>query len=53
MLKNLMKLFEEGEIKDDWRYAYAAMMAFSQVGEFVENVKVLEPLLLRAYTFSF
>ncbi|KAL4471765.1 hypothetical protein ABPG74_008658 [Tetrahymena malaccensis] len=53
VILNIKKLFEEGNIKQDWRYPHAAMMALSQIGEFIEEVGTLELLLKLAYEYSF
>ena len=32
-------------IHPDWRYKYAAIMALSQVGEYVEEVSEIKPII--------
>jgi len=45
MLKHLSDCVAKMLISDDWKMKNAALMALSQVGEYMENIKEIEPIL--------
>ena len=52
ILPLLSKLAQKMFLQDDWRYKHAAIMALSQVGEYLEKIEEVGPIIDKVLSFG-